>query len=310
MGRGRENGQDTFVFDGDTVAKECMNAKCKRWHVPVVSTLGDGMNLRCSQCGGWMRLISVADARRLEQSLLIDNESFDAYDEPRSLEELVGGLQRQQQPQPAQQNILQAAEPDDTFECEADVKGCPVAGGATVNVPIEMWDRWVFLANKMDTEWLAYLKGEEVEPGVFNITEMYFPAQHMEPATCMAVDGERQQEGTIGSVHSHVAMSAFFSGEDEKHFNHPVELVINRKGDVDCRVRRRLDCGRWQRVVGKVMLSGCQEQLDQLAELKAKKVERGGRGQGYMWQRPERPEGMAVAVTQQQQAAKEAKSGD
>jgi hypothetical protein len=178
-----------------------------------------------------------------------------------------------EQPTQPQQLILQPA-PSDTFTCKADITGCPVMKDKppVVNVPINTWHNWIFLANRMETEWLAYFKGEQREDGSWVVGEYYFPQQRMFSATCEPVEGERQAEGTMGCVHSHVAMKAFFSSVDEAHFNHQVELVLNRAGDVECRVRVQLECGRYSRVVAKVMLTGCEEQMEQLARLKATQV--------------------------------------
>jgi hypothetical protein len=161
----------------------------------------------------------------------------------------------------------------DTFTCNPDVKGCPLPlKEPVVRIPQVMFDEWVFLAQQLDTEWIAYFMGTEREPFEYDLTECYFPKQTASAATCHAVDGE-VREGTLGSVHSHVAMSAFFSGTDEAHFNHQVELVINRRGEVDSRVRIKLECGRFSRVKAKVLLMVPDEKMAKVKLLQEQIVE-------------------------------------
>jgi proteasome lid subunit RPN8/RPN11 len=147
---------------------------------------------------------------------------------------------------------------DDTFTCDADVKNCPIVAKQRIEMPHAMYNTWLYLCKRFDTEWLAYLKGV-CEDGVWKITEMYFPKQRVQAAHVEAEDGE-VLEGTIGSVHSHVSMGAFFSAEDESHFNHPVEIVINRAGDCKVALRVQLECGRYSRVEAAILLRGTSDE--------------------------------------------------
>lgn len=152
---------------------------------------------------------------------------------------------------------------NDTFECEPDIKGCPIVDSAkpTVEMPHEMFLQWIHLTHAFDTEWIAYLKGRlRPEDSVWVIESMYFPKQKANGAHVDAED-EKIEDGVIGSVHSHVGMKAFFSTEDEKHFNHTIEIVVNREAEVECCVRKQLECGRFSRVKTKVMLTGCDEEV-------------------------------------------------
>lgn len=151
---------------------------------------------------------------------------------------------------------------DDTFRCTPDVKGCPIATAAKVYIPLQMFNKWVFLANQLSTEWIAYLKGYEKEndPGKFVITDMYFPKQKGNATHCDAEDGEIQ-EGTIAAVHSHVSMNAFFSSEDVAHFNHAIELVVNSRGEIKAIGRTKLECGRYHRGDADIVFTGCEEEL-------------------------------------------------
>jgi hypothetical protein len=159
-----------------------------------------------------------------------------------------------------------------------DVKGCPIAKEPIVEVPIEMYRAWTTLAQEFDTEWMAYLIGEvDAATGRGLITEMYFPPQSVSGAHVEQPDESfRVRPGTIAAVHSHVKMDAFFSVTDEDHANWPIEIVINARGESKMRMRVKLECGRYSRIDGKVMLTGLsayQEYIDQLkAAIKPKET--------------------------------------
>lgn len=147
----------------------------------------------------------------------------------------------------------------DTFTCaDPDVEGCPLVPRkqTLIHLPWEMYQKWIHLCRAFDTEWIAYLKGTHDEAtGIWTLTEMYFPKQRANSGHVDAEDGEILPD-TIGSVHSHVGMSAFFSAEDKKHFNHPVEMVVNRSGDLAIAVRMKLGCGKMSRVDSNALLIG------------------------------------------------------
>lgn len=167
-----------------------------------------------------------------------------------------------------------ATRTNDEFTCDPDIKGCPIAKAPIVEIPHNLFQTWVYLALAFKIEWIAYLKGSfraatESDPGAWEITEMYFPPQKATGAH-VSVEGEHQiLEGTIGAVHSHVGMGAFFSKEDEDHFNHSVELVVNNKSDIKASVRQQLECGRWSRTNGKIMLMGDDAATAAAASLRA-----------------------------------------
>jgi len=170
---------------------------------------------------------------------------------------------------------------DDTFTCDPDMitnpkdrkGGCPIVAQPVVEIPNIMFCQWKHLAGVFSTEWIAYLKGSlRATDGVWVIDSMYFPKQKANGAHVDAEDGECLP-GTIGSVHSHVNMQAFFSTEDVQHFNHTIEMVVNRSGDVMAVVRTELECGRFSRVVAKVMLYGLADEQALVDDLKAKLTE-------------------------------------
>ena len=159
----------------------------------------------------------------------------------------------------------------DTFTCPADITGCPIARKPVVEIPLELFNQWIYLAKAVNTEWMAYLKGEEMEPNRYRIFPdgMIFPEQVATPTHVAAKDGPIP-DGVIAAVHSHVGMQVFFSGEDRLHANHVVEIVVNRDGAILTDVRQQLRCGEWHRGEGKVVLVGTNQQEGLLRELQGR----------------------------------------
>ncbi len=167
---------------------------------------------------------------------------------------------------------------DKTFTCEADIAGCPIVSKTKpiIHIPNPMFDTWVYLAKCFDSEWIAYLIGSKQDDGSYLLTDMYYPKQVATSAHVEAAERE-VREGVIGSVHSHVGMSAFFSAEDEKHLNHEVEIIINRKGEFAAKTRVKLECGRYSRIEASGILIGSESQEAAVADLKSKlTIEKGG----------------------------------
>jgi hypothetical protein len=166
---------------------------------------------------------------------------------------------------------ISSATKSDTFSCaDEDVTGCPLVDKAKIEMPNSMYHAWVYLTKVFETEWIAYLKGEQRKDGVWEIKSMYFPPQTVNAAHVDVPDEFKIEEGTIGAVHSHVAMAVFFSGEDKKHMNHPIELIVNRKGEVAAAVAIVLDCGRTSRIEADITLMGNTEQTALKDDLKSK----------------------------------------
>lgn len=198
----------------------------------------------CSRCGGEM--FPIDQRTQVSDELLDFDFSQDMFE-------------RMRQYETAQPIVVQHS---DTFRCSPDLKGCPIAQKAKVYVQLSMFNKWIFLANQLKTEWIAYLKGHPYkdQPNTYEITEMYFPKQKGSAAHCEADEGEIE-EGVIAAVHSHVGMNVFFSGEDEAHFNHNVELVVNNKGEILATGRTQLECGRWHRGPADIVFLGCDEEV-------------------------------------------------
>lgn len=157
----------------------------------------------------------------------------------------------------------------DEFSCPPDLTSCPVAAPPSVTVPYELFQKWIYMAKGLTTEWIAFLKGSEPSPGQYLIEDMYIPLQRASGSFCEAEDGQILP-GTIGAVHSHVGMNVFFSDTDVKHMNHNIELVVNNKGDIIANGRTKLDCGRYHRMTAKVYLSGAPSDSTLMEELKSK----------------------------------------
>ena len=149
---------------------------------------------------------------------------------------------------------------EETFHCEsAEIEGkCPIMQVPEVHVPYGMWDTFIELADSCDTEWLALLLGRlNVAENRYEVTGFYFPPQ---TATGTSVDvptnGPDPRPGTIGAIHSHVKMQAFWSSTDKAHSNWPLEIVINARGEYAALVRFQLKCGGYTKQDSKVMLEG------------------------------------------------------
>jgi proteasome lid subunit RPN8/RPN11 len=183
--------------------------------------------------------------------------------------------------------LATVAEEDETFTCTSDLSGCPIAKQVTVDIPLELYNQWVFLANEIDTEWIAYLTGEEVDPDHVVVREMYFPKQKANGSHVEAEEGEIQA-GTIAAVHSHVNFSVFFSAEDVRHMNHHVELVVNREGKLKANGRVKLECGRFHRGDAKIRLINSEANISLLQELKDKLTEEHYGGVGCAVDLPKR----------------------
>jgi hypothetical protein len=241
-----------------TVAMTCIDGQCNRAGVQIL----DG-SAACKECGG-----ELFEYDSYEFEDIDENSPDDPHDLSITLERLY---RSGREPEPVQRRVTP---PNDTFSCPADLTTCPIALSAVVHIPLQMFNRWIFMANQISTEWIAYLLGKELpeEPGHYVVEDMYFPKQTANGGHCEAAPGEIRP-GTIAAVHSHVGMNVFFSGEDIQHFNHPIELVVNRAGKVLGNGRVKLECGRWHRGPAKILFTECGEDLVLVQELKDKIVE-------------------------------------
>lgn len=167
-------------------------------------------------------------------------------------------------------NLIGFHKKNDTFTCEATdgIKGCPIVKTPNLVIPMQMYATWKWMAMAFPTEWLAYLKGHYDAEG-WHVTEMYIPKQKV-TGTHVDVEDNQIEEGTIGDVHSHVNMNAFFSTEDERHFNHDVHLVINAAGNLATSIRVKLDCSRFTRMAASVFYTADEDTEFYANELRTK----------------------------------------
>jgi proteasome lid subunit RPN8/RPN11 len=237
----------------------CVDSLCNRNGIQVFSGAKT-----CGECGG--DLFPIDETMEEEED---PNSSWTTY-----VEEMMQGKHTTSAtPIPHRNgfNPIQnaPAPPQTTFQCPSDLSGCPIASKVTVYVPYDMYKDWVFLAQELDTEWIAYLIGEETSEGKIQIRDMYFPQQKANSTHCEAEDGGILPN-TIAAVHSHVGMKVFFSSEDIAHFNHPVELVVNRAGELLANGRVKLECGRYHRGPATVVFTGAEDQISLVGALKQK----------------------------------------
>lgn len=247
--------------------KQCVNSACRRYQVLVQNVNSPN----CSECQQPLHEVDLENHSLAiaGQQVLIDLGEQGNFEgllpQARQIPSFSSGPEgmRFRPDQKPQQRV------SDTFRCQPDVEGCPVAKKPSVEVPNAVFNNWVFLACEIDTEWIAYLRGEAIEGG-YHIHGFYFPKQRVTPAHCEPEDGEVRFDDTIGTVHSHVSMGAVFSPEDRSHFNWPVEIVINRRGEFSVNCRQKLECGNWQRNEGRLVLAQCDAELELVKELQEK----------------------------------------
>jgi hypothetical protein len=270
--------------------KECRNKRCKRKGVivdrpnsrycsvcgaklkmvwtterdgltlhPIIDMDPDVANRRPNKGGDQMRIgqkITYSDWKGTYQSYLMYEQWFDGKltdDEygAKLIAEHKGRQRGEDKEDRPKVHIL--APKNDVFTCgDAYVKDCPLVGKPKhlAQMPHAMYLAWQFLATKHSTEWIAYLKGcKDPATNLWIINDMYFPKQRAHGTHVDAEDGEIQPD-TIGTVHSHVRMSAYFSPEDRAHFNHDIEIVVNSSGNLAISCKIKLECGKLSRVEG------------------------------------------------------------
>lgn len=242
-----------YEYEDYQEASVCINDLCNRKHKEVYT---DETN--CRECGE--DLYAVSDEEE-------DDLPIDGLTEQEQIYEMSRLSTGRTYPVNDKSSVFSAA--SDVFSCPSDLSGCPIAQKPGVIVPLAMYHQWIFLAKQLDTEWIAYLKGEQREDGKYVIREMYFPKQRANRAHCDAEDGEILP-GTIAAVHSHVDMQVFFSAEDQAHFNHAIEMVVNSRGEIKANGRTQLECGRWHRGDAEIIYTGAEENLSLEQELRQK----------------------------------------
>lgn len=122
---------------------------------------------------------------------------------------------------------------------------CPHTTG-TIQLSPKAYSKVLALMSHFDVEWLAYLVGR-VDGETVRVTDLTVPAQRTTRSTVDEVE-EAPPQGTVGVMHSHVKMGAFFSGTDDKYINdnHDVSIVVSWKDDelvFKSQVRRQVPCG-------------------------------------------------------------------
>lgn len=265
--------------NGDTAFARCLNKNCKRFKT-IIPLLSEN-HVLCSECKHDLftigeEAVSVGDQFMIDLQDMAPDERQETLAEhflaqvhqtasPTTLPPVIVNDRRR-----VKQHNKPVVHDEDTWTVAcSELEGCPIDEKPTpeVLIPQEMFDAWVNLCWHTDLEWLAYLIGhvDEEDENVYHVTDYYFPKQIANGGHLDVDPSEVPREGVIGAIHSHVAMSAFFSGEDKKHFNHKVEMVMNRAGDVKAAIQYKLECGRFSRDLDSevtIVASAFQEQVN------------------------------------------------
>lgn len=97
----------------------------------------------------------------------------------------------------------------------------------------------ILMKKYQNTEWLAYLIGDE---NTRYVNDIFVPTQVASTASISSVGPK--PAGVIGVIHSHHHMGAFFSGTDDAYINqnNDISIVIAHKG-IKAQVRWVTPCG-------------------------------------------------------------------
>ena len=156
-------------------------------------------------------------------------------------------------------------EPEEAFSIvSSDVTACSRAPRGAIRMENSLWYDLITLCSYFKTEWMGFLVGTRESDRDCTIHDIYFPPQDAGQATVNPVLEAPEyhiEPHTIGSIHSHVSMSARFSKTDIDHANWPVEIVINDKAEYEATTRLTLPCGEFMRARSLVHLIGGQQEL-------------------------------------------------
>jgi proteasome lid subunit RPN8/RPN11 len=147
-----------------------------------------------------------------------------------------------------------------------DCNECPESKLDVIQIPEGIWNDILDLYKLyLPKEFAIYLIMEETSTG-YRINDYVLPKQTVSGAS-VDINEEPPKAEIIGHFHSHATMDAFFSGQDRRHFNWPVHIVMGSKirssfglwdksqsrtdsydvidgHSIMCFSRRKLTCGR------------------------------------------------------------------
>lgn len=112
----------------------------------------------------------------------------------------------------------------------------------------EVYDKIVALMKEFSSsEWMAYLIGRKEEER-FVVEDLHVPEQEVSSSYCESKEVE--PNGSIGMIHSHHSMGAFFSGTDDSsiNLNNELSIVVSNKGgslEFLCSIRLKTPCGKY-----------------------------------------------------------------
>lgn len=121
-------------------------------------------------------------------------------------------------------------------------------------------------------EWMGYLKGFEDDGDIY-IEDIYIPEQTVTSANVN--NEEEQPEDSIGMVHSHHSMGAFWSGTDRSSIIHQnkANMVVDSDMEMEATTLVDLPCGRTAVVDADVLVMNEGDDFEDWAEEQEDKIQ-------------------------------------
>ena len=125
------------------------------------------------------------------------------------------------------------------------VTECGRRSPVKVNIDLDLWILLINFRVSIKTEWGVWLKGE-IRDGLITVNDYCFPkSQEVSAGAFEFPVNAVPPEGVIGTCHSHVEMSPFWSGTDLEFLleQYPLNLVIGKDDEYKLAVRHKVPCG-------------------------------------------------------------------
>lgn len=129
---------------------------------------------------------------------------------------------------------------------QVETKECIHAEDIEIEIMMNptMYQSLIHLSAEINTEWLGYFKGtrEQVDDTItYRPTSIVFPKQEVSGSMCSPTE---ETHDTLGIIHSHHSMGAFFSGQDDANvnMNNDFSIVVSN-GEMKAVSKVKLPCG-------------------------------------------------------------------